>query len=258
MKFALCKNAEELPEGDEWIFQPKLDGARCLAIDGDLYNRPSGADESGRRITDKFPEIDAPDRVALDGEIVAEGGFGRVVGRVNLEDPFDIEMRSKTNPAKFMAFDLLAKGDLDVRSLPLEERLQLLSEIKGIQIVPTVKDGRELFREVKRKGGEGVIAKRLNSPYPQGRSDDWLKIKNWKEEVFPILGYEITRKGGFVIRIPVQNDVQRVVVNGERDQRMIKEKLDSGEELKGEIQYLSKKNGSLRAPSFKRLHGNIC
>lgn len=256
MKFALCEMAEKLPEGEEWIFQPKLDGARCLAIDGDLYNRPSGADEPGRRITDKFPEIQAPKDVALDGEIIAEGGFGRVVGRVNMENPFDIEMRSKSNPAKYIVFDLLAKGEKDLRSFPLKERLKMLSEVKGgkrVELVNTVKDGKKLFDEAKREGGEGVIAKRANSPYPKGRSKDWLKIKNWKEEVFPILRYEITDKGGFVVQIPVQESIQRVVVNDQMVQKKIKKKMESGEKIRAEIQYLSKKEGSLRAPSFKRL-----
>lgn len=255
LKFGLAESADEMPQGDNWVFQPKLDGVRSLAVDGELFNRPSGSDEPGKNITPKFPELNPPEGVVLDGEIVAEGGFGNVMRRVQVEDEFDIELRSKSIPVEYVAFDVLAIGDRDVRSHPLRERLEILEEIESVKTIRTVEDGEKLFEEMVEKGGEGILAKRVDAPYPEGRGRDWLKIKNWEEETFSILGYEVTEKGGFVIKIPVEGDVQRVVVNGERDQEAIEEMIEDGEEPSAEIQYLSKDEGSLRAPSFKRLLG---
>lgn len=261
MKIQLCHSANpsilpHLLQNGEWIFQKKLDGARCVAINGRLFNRgrPPNDDETNRDITDLFPEIQPPAGWVLDGELMGRD-VGDVVGRQLLQNCFETEIRAKTSPCRYVAFDVLEVNGEDVRQRPLIERLRLLEKIpkcKGVEVLPYTEDGEALWKEVVAGKEEGIIAKRKTSLYITGRSWDWLKIKNHKEEIFPILRWEDTANGGFVIFVGLPNgNEQKVVVNGIADQIKIKE---SKVPLKAEIQFLQwSKHGKLRQPTFKNL-----
>ncbi len=174
-----------------WMFEPKWDGVRTLAICAPERTRLWSRKE--RDITATYPELDRLHErlVALeaivDGEIVAfEGGrpsFERLQSRINLQSPRDIERAVGACPVTFVAFDLLYIDGRSLIDVPVEERKALLDELVvpdgRVQVSPYVEgNGTALFDTIKDRGMEGIVAKRLGSPYRPGRrSKDWLKIK---------------------------------------------------------------------------------
>jgi bifunctional non-homologous end joining protein LigD len=176
----------------EWIFERKLDGIRCIAIrDGSGVSLMS---RTARRMNDQFPEIaealerePARDFIA-DGEIVAfrDGitSFERLQQR-----------HRKHVPVFLYVFDLPRLEGEDLRPLPVRERKSRLRHSLSfggpIRFNPhrNGEHGEELYREACRKGLEGVIAKRADSPYTGTRSRDWLKLKCHHEQELVIGGF---------------------------------------------------------------------
>ena len=144
MRIQLCQSSNSsilsyLQKSGEWLFQRKLDGARCLAIDGKLFNRGRGTknDETNRDITELFPEITAPPNWTLDGELIGKD-LGDVVGRQLLQNRFEMEIRAKRNPCRLIVFDVLMADGEDIRTKPLTERMKYFEKIptaKGIETV---------------------------------------------------------------------------------------------------------------------------
>jgi bifunctional non-homologous end joining protein LigD len=184
----------ELPADDAaYGFEEKWDGLRALAflIEGTLrlVNR------NGVDVTTVYPEL-APLAGALggvdavlDGEIVATDADGRVSfetlqHRFHQRDPRVIARLAAANPASYRIFDLLDLDGLDTTALAYAQRRELLEalELDGSnwQTPPYTRGGgAERLAEAARAGVEGVVAKRLDSPYRVGRrTTDWLKIKN--------------------------------------------------------------------------------
>src|SRR5439155_18761433 len=104
----------------------------------------------------------------------------------------------------FYAFDLLVDRGDDIRKLPTIERKQRLAAL--LQRVPApilfgdhvIGRGAELFREICKQGGEGIISKRSGAPYHNGRTRDWLKIKCIQRQEFVIVGWsESDKRRGF-------------------------------------------------------------
>lgn len=171
---------ERRPFSDpEWIFERKLDGVRCLAIrSGDRTRMLSRNDLDLSR---RYPELDeavrrqSADRFAIDGEVVAFDGaqtsFARLADRAH-----------HPVPVFFYVFDLLWLDGRDVRALGLRVRKRLLSAAITFDdplrlTTHRNREGEAMFTEACRRGWEGVIAKRADSPYRATRSRDWLKFK---------------------------------------------------------------------------------
>ena len=179
-----------------WIFERKLDGIRCLAI------RDAGGvalmSRTARRMNDQFPElVEALERQSsedfiADGEIVAfENGITSFAR---------LQQRARRRVAVHLyVFDLPRHEGEDLRPLPLRERkarLRRALEFGGaIRLNPhrNGEHGEELYREACRKGLEGVIAKRADSPYRGTRSRDWLKLKCHHEQELVIGGFTAPR-----------------------------------------------------------------
>jgi bifunctional non-homologous end joining protein LigD len=183
-----------------WIFERKLDGVRCIAFrDGAAVRLVS---RTGRDMNGSYPElVEALERercedFVVDGEIVAFEGavtsFSRLQRRMQLSDP---EAARRTGVAVFLyVFDLLRLEGDDLRALPLRERKarlrRALSFHGPVRFNPHRNErGEELFREACRKGLEGVVAKRADSPYRSSRSRDWLKLKCHAEQELVIGGF---------------------------------------------------------------------
>lgn len=178
-------------DDDGWIFEPKWDGVRTIAVCSDdeslLFSR------NQRDITFCYPELaKVHERLVgleamVDGEIVAfEQGrpsFERLQSRINLQRERDIERATKTTPVTFMAFDLLYLDGHSLVDEPLEKRKELLEELvvpsPRVQVSPSVEgSGVALSDAVRDRNLEGIVAKKLGCPYRAGkRSRDWLKIK---------------------------------------------------------------------------------
>jgi DNA ligase D-like protein (predicted ligase) len=180
----------------DWIFERKLDGIRCIATRDragvSLMSR------TARRMNDQFPEIaealarQPAEDFVLDGELVAFRG-----GVTSFEL---LQQRHRRRvPVFYYVFDMPRLDGQDLRPLPLRERkarLRKALRFEGpIRFNPhrNGEHGEELFREACRKGLEGVIAKRADSPYTGKRSRDWLKLKCHAEQELVIGGFTAPR-----------------------------------------------------------------
>lgn len=186
---ALARLIDKPFSGPEWLFEVKWDGVRTLAQirDGDvqLWSR------SERDITGEYPELaELPKHVDagkawLDGEIVvldSEGrsDFQKLQLRFGVRHP--TEQLIAKSPAVYYVFDLLYLDGKDLRNAPLLERKNLLRRILRDDATVRYSDhvfdkGAELFKIAAQRKLEGIIAKKISSPYPTGRSTAWLKIK---------------------------------------------------------------------------------
>jgi bifunctional non-homologous end joining protein LigD len=183
-----------LPREDErWAFEVKWDGVRAIA-----YWHAGHLRIEGRKLNDigsRYPELHPLGRqlgareAVLDGEIVAfdEHGapsFELLQKRMHLTSEDVIRRLSQAAPVTYMIFDLLYLDGHLVTGLPYRERRSLLErlELSGpAWQTPAnhVGDGASFLAVTAEHGLEGVLAKRLDSPYRAGgRGGEWLKIKN--------------------------------------------------------------------------------
>ncbi|PHP67201.1 DNA ligase D [Zhengella mangrovi] len=191
----LATLVDEVPEGDDWLFEVKFDGYRTLASIGSggviLYTR------SGQDWTDRYaglPEtLGALDcRSALiDGEVITGRDSGSGSGFSRLQDDL-----KQGRPVRLMAFDLLELDGRDLTGDPIESRKakleDLLSPVRGKAVrysEHVTGHGAHVFRRIADAGGEGVIAKRAGSTYDSTRSRAWLKVKATRRQEFVIGGY---------------------------------------------------------------------
>lgn len=181
-----------------WIFERKLDGIRCGVLR--RHGRPRLLSRTGRHMDRTYPElVDAlrgdPDLLA-DGEIVAFAGgttsFERLQGRMGIDDP---ERARHSGIAVYLyLFDLLELDGRDLRGQALRERkARLRRALKfggAVRYTPhRVGDGEAAFAQACRRGWEGLIAKRADSPYVASRSRDWLKLKCKRAQELVIGGW---------------------------------------------------------------------
>jgi bifunctional non-homologous end joining protein LigD len=176
----------------DWIFERKLDGVRCIAHrDGNGVRLVSRTDRS---MNGDYPELvealqaEPCDDYVIDGEVVAFDSRGIT--------SFSRLQRRHREPVAifYYVFDLLRLGREDVRELPLRERKAMLRQalrFEGhVRFSPHRNEhGEQLFRDACRKGLEGLMAKRADSPYRATRSSDWRKLKCHAEQELVIGGY---------------------------------------------------------------------
>ena len=170
----LAKLERKLPERDGMLYEPKWDGFRCIVFrDGDDVVLGS---RNERPLTRYFPELvsaitaNVPPRCVLDGEIVIVGpsglDFEALLQRIH---PAESRIRklAEATPASFVAFDILALGDEDLRGRPFSERRHCLEEALGaaeppVHVTPataSVEVARDWFARFEGAGLDGVIAK---------------------------------------------------------------------------------------------------
>ena len=188
-------------EGPEWVFEEKYDGIRALA--GRERGRVKMWSRMLQDLTAGFPHVALAvaalpgGDLLLDGELVALDAKG--VSRFQL-----LQRRGAAgaSPTRYAVFDLL---ELEGRTLirrPLGERRSALERFIGLRTEPffvsrrLVRDGKAAYREAKRLGWEGIIAKDEGSPYEPGtRSRYWRKVKVRKESEFVISGFTAPQGG---------------------------------------------------------------
>jgi bifunctional non-homologous end joining protein LigD len=191
----------DIVTGPAWVFEEKYDGIRALA--GRERGRVTLSSRTLQDLTAAFPHVAAavaelPDGdLLLDGELVALDQKG--VSRFQL-----LQRRGTAgaSPTKYAIFDLLVMNGRSLMDHPLSERRagleRLLPEPVGPLFVSRrlARDGKAAYREAKRLGWEGIIAKDERSVYePNTRSHAWRKVKVRKESEFVIGGYT-PPKGG--------------------------------------------------------------
>lgn len=194
----------EIPTRHTYLYELKLDGVRIVAT-----RDARGVDlryRSGRSATDAYPEVAravsalAVTRVVLDGEIVAlddrgRPSFERLASRIQSDRRPEMRAALADTAVSYIVFDVLAVGDLDVAHLPLTSRKRILRELVRGDGVMRVLDhfegsAEQLFAFCKENGLEGIVSKRVDSPYRFGpkRFTDWVKTKTEQEALFVIVG----------------------------------------------------------------------
>lgn len=198
-------------DSPDYLFEIKWDGTRSLVFieDGEyrLVNR--------RRIdmTDRYPEFAfmarLPAGTVLDGEVVVlQGGrphFPLLESREQARSPLKIRTKARATPATYIVFDLLYAGFMSWMTRPLVERRLLLDALVREANNPllvfsdaVVGQGKAFFEQACREDLEGVIAKRMNSPYlPGKRTDAWYKIKRQAQLICAIIGFLPSGKDDF-------------------------------------------------------------
>lgn len=203
----LCETGvESLLSEDGYIFEPKLDGTRCIATVSEvvkLINR------RGREISKRYPFItrelkEIPHRCVLDGEIVCFNedqvpDFNRLQMREQIDSDLLIEARARSIPATYVVFDILERDGESLLDEPLSRRKEILAEtVKDSEHIMRIRyetDGAKLWDEIRKKNMEGVIAKRTTSRYyPGKRSWNWLKLKHTKSIEVVLVGYTTEKR----------------------------------------------------------------
>jgi len=205
----LAKPSSRLPAGDEWLFEPKWDGFRAIVFkDGDeVYTQSRDLKPLDRY----FPELAdpfrarLPERCVLDGEIVIAGPDGLAFESLLLRihpAASRVRMLAAETPASFVAWDLLALGDEDLRSVPQGDRRARLEQVLGgveppIHLTPATRDpalAAEWFDRFEGAGLDGVIAKRLDGVYQPGKRA-MLKIKHERTADCVVAGFRWHKNG---------------------------------------------------------------
>ena len=197
MKAVLVDN---LPKGDDWVYELKFDGVRALALkrgkDVQLISR------NAKDFTAKFPEVSSAlkklpcKEAVLDGEIVALDEEGR--------SSFQLlqarELSGERPPIFYYVFDLIQLDGKDLTAVPLLKRKAMVKMLLA-RAPDTVRfsasiaaESERVLKEMKARGLEGVIAKRRDSKYEIGRrSGAWVKFKWTMQQEFVIGGFSEPR-----------------------------------------------------------------
>jgi ATP-dependent DNA ligase len=205
----LSSAADALPAGEGWQFEPKWDGFRTLVFrDGDellLQSRDS------RPMNRYFPELveplaaALPERCVLDGEIVIVGpnglDFEALLLRIHPAES-RVRLLAAQSPASYVAWDLLALSDEDLRDAPLAVRRERLEQALGdakppVHLSPATQDralAEDWFRRFEGAGLDGVMAKRFDAPYRPGERT-MIKVKHARTADCVVAGFRWHKNG---------------------------------------------------------------
>ncbi len=211
-----AKSGDEIPRGDNWQYEPKWDGFRCLAFrKGDEVILQSKA---GQPLGRYFPEIVAalaklkPTQFVLDGEIVIlrDGhlSFDDLLLRIH-PAASRIKKLSHETPATYLLFDVLVDEDgmslvnkpLGVRRAQLERLVKRFGKRESIRLSPATREyavAQRWMSELAASGFDGVVAKQIDCPYASGERSAMRKIKRIRTADCVVGGFRYASKGGEV------------------------------------------------------------
>jgi ATP-dependent DNA ligase len=208
----LAKLSRDLPPADNFVYEPKWDGFRCIVFrDGDEVELGS---RNERPLTRYFPELldplraQLPEKAVVDGEIViaTSGGldFEALLQRIH-PAASRIRLLAQQTPASFVAFDVLALGGDDLRERPFAERRAALEQALGavqppVHLTPATRDrdvAREWFDRFEGAGLDGVVAKKGDLPYRENERV-MLKVKHARTADCVVAGFRWHKTGGVV------------------------------------------------------------
>jgi len=211
IKPQLALSRKALPEGEQYVYEVKLDGFRCLAfVDGEeIYLQSRNGKELGRY----FPELALAGslpvgRYVLDGEIVVRREDGRedfdALGQRIHPAASRIERLASETPAVYVAFDVLARDDDVLLELPFSERRAALEDLLAgkafaaapVELMRTV-DAPEQAREWL-EHAEGAIAKDSSAPYLPGERKGMAKVKRVRTIDTVLVGWRPGKEDGTV------------------------------------------------------------
>ena len=223
----LARSSGELPDGEGWLYEPKLDGFRAVVFvdGGDLFVQSRNGKALGRY----FPELRFPEgRYILDGELVirADGGgenFEALQERIH-PAASRVQRLAAETPARYVAFDLLACDGQALLERPFLERRALLEELLAgeeflqapVELIDATSDARKAEQWLLR--AEGAIAKERSAPYRPGERKGMVKIKRVRTIDAVVVGWRPGKEqdtvGALILGLyadPRQNGELRVV-----------------------------------------------
>jgi ATP-dependent DNA ligase len=205
----LAKRVESIPEGSDWIFEPKWDGFRVLVFrDGDELLIQSRDEKSLNRY---FPDLlepllrQLPRKCVLDGEVVIShhGALDFDALQLRIHPAASrVKMLASSTPASVVFFDLLCEGDRDRRDEPFKERRSRLEAMMKaaaapLYLTPATRDAnvaRDWFKRFEGAGFDGVIAKKIDGVYEPDKRV-MLKIKHQRDCDCVVAGFRWYKKG---------------------------------------------------------------
>ncbi|HZP24920.1 MAG TPA: ATP-dependent DNA ligase [Terriglobales bacterium] len=211
-----AKAVEEIPRGENWQYEPKWDGFRCLAFR--KRNQVILQSKAGQPLGRYFPELVAaleklkPAQFVLDGEIVILRD-----GRLSFDDlllrihPAASRIRklSQETPATYLLFDVLVDEDavslvnkpLIARRAHLERLVKSFGKQASIRLSPATREyetAQRWMSELAASGFDGVVAKQIDCPYASGERSAMRKIKRIRTADCVVGGFRYASKGGEV------------------------------------------------------------
>ncbi|AMO85473.1 DNA ligase D [Solibacillus isronensis] len=279
MKPMLLTDVPDIPLGDDWLYEAKYDGYRCILVWDKGKNIPELKSRNGNVLNEKFPEIirfcksiyaeiEPYLPLIFDGEIVYlinhfQSKFSFVQKRGKMTNQKNIESNSKTFPCHYIVFDLLRLKGKDKGNSRLTTRKQLLSDLferlnlldtvqyndsKRLQAIDVFENPHLLWQKVTSHNGEGIIAKKRSSKWLENtRTKSWQKIKNWKH--VNVILTKFDQLNGFFNGAIYQEDMLMEVVS-------FKHGL-SEEESKTLIAFFKSK-GTVKEKSIFEIPPSIC
>ena len=198
MLIAETKDAFDSPD---YIYEIKWDGIRCISY---LDKNVDMRNKRNKLMVPLYPELSdlykqVKTKCILDHELVVmKNGipdFYEVQKRALMSNPFKIKLTSDRLPASIIAYDILYYKDKDITSLPLMERKKYLEDVvienEFLAVSRYIeKNGIQLYELTKKKGLEGIVAKKKDSLYwPGKRNKDWIKCKVMSSDDCVVCGY---------------------------------------------------------------------
>lgn len=279
-----------IPTGDQWYYEPKLDGYRAT-----LYVNKENISFISRNLkmlNEQFPELVNTTKehlnalllyspIVIDGEICileteTKANFEQIQQRGKLKTKQKIVKASKETPATFACFDLLVmKGKIIGTILPYVERKQLLANLfttvsfgSSYSYVKETTNYQSLWKLVQAKDGEGIVAKKKHSSWQEGiRTKEWLKIKNLSIATVFIIGLDLNNQ---YVQVGVidNHQIQQIGIVGQgfsKDEKealvsiIMKNKYKADQQfiyvkpsICLEIEFLELYKGQIRHPKFRR------
>jgi bifunctional non-homologous end joining protein LigD len=193
----LATSIEKPPRGTRWVHEIKFDGYRVQVhiANGNVKvftRRGNDWTKRFRKIASDAWHVAAGSAI-IDGEVVAPAGDGTT-------DFSDLqnELKGRSTKIVLVAFDLLYLNGRDLRQLPLHERKRLLESIidqTDVQFSDSFEiDGPDMLKHACKTGLEGIVSKVRDSKYPQGRSNNWVKVTCAQRETLRIAGFALKDK----------------------------------------------------------------
>lgn len=195
VEFQHAKLVAEPPTGQAWLHEIKFDGYRMQVRvergEATIFTR------NGHDWTDKLPEL-AEDAAELSADCILDGElcFLDAAGKPTFSGLRRAIGQGKTAPLVFFAFDIVWRGDTDLRTFALKDRKAILAEVladapgERIRLVePLPQSGPALLAAACRMDLEGIVSKRRDSRYSAGRGETWVKSKCRLAQEFVIGGW---------------------------------------------------------------------
>lgn len=235
----LLTASTEVPIGNEWLYETKYDGFRCIL---EWDKEPLLKSRNGKLLNNMFPEIisfchEIYDKIkpflplTMDGELVYlvnnfQSDFSKVQLRGRMKNIDTIKNNAEIFTCHYVVFDLLIYKGKDLTKLPLTKRKRQLSRLfnkvklpvsinyqdtNRLQAINVYEDSPLLWDRIVTNNGEGLIAKQTKSTWDSAeRTNKWLKIKNWRYISIILTKYD--KSNGFFHGVVYQNGLLVEVV----------------------------------------------